>query len=104
MPRSDVLLDRARHAASSGNYPRASRYLELADATADEPWVSARVEIARAYVQAETGDPAGAVERCLGVLTRKDLDAVTEGKAWQQLGLLRMRIGESDAAMEALAR
>ena len=104
MPRADELLDRARLAASSGNYPRATRYLEQVDAAAHEPYVAARAEITRAYVEAETGNPAGAVQRCLDVLARDDLDPVTEGKAWQQLGLIRMRTGETDAAMEALAR
>ncbi len=68
MARADVLLDRARLAASSGNYPRATRYLEQASATAHEPYVGARVEITRAYIEAETGDPVAAFERCLQVL------------------------------------
>src|SRR5690349_8834545 len=101
MARADELLDRARLAASSGNYPRAARYLEQATASAHEPYVVARAEITQAYIEAETGDPAAALERCLRVLALTDLDPVTEGKAWQQLGLIRMRIGESDAAMEA---
>src|SRR5690349_9244938 len=104
MARADVLLDRARLAASSGNYPRATRYLEQASATGQETYVLARVEVTRAYIEAETGDPAGAMQRCLQVLDRDDLDPVTEGKAWQQLGLIRMRTGETDAAMDALAR
>ncbi len=104
MARVDVLLDRARLAASSGNYPRATRYLEQVDAAEHEPYVAARAEITRAYIEAETGNPTGAVQRCLDVLARGDLDPATEGKAWQQLGLIRMRTGETDAAMEALAR
>ena len=59
MPRADDLLDRARRAANIGNYPRADRYLEQATALADDADVSAQVEITRAYVEAETGDPAG---------------------------------------------
>ena len=76
MARADVLLDRARLAASCGNYPRATRYLEQASATAHESYVGARVEITRAYIEAETGDPAAALERCLQVLALGDLDPV----------------------------
>ena len=65
MPRADDLLDRARRAANIGNYPRADRYLEQAMALADDADVAAQVEITRAYVEAETGDPAGGIERCL---------------------------------------
>ena len=104
MASADKLLDRARRAANIGSYPRANRYLEQANAVADDIDVEAQVEITRAYVQAETGDPAGGIERCLIILERVDLNQETAGKAWQQLGLLRMRIGESDAAMEAFAQ
>ncbi len=103
MARADDLLDRARRAASIGNHSRADRYLEQAHALADDRDVEAQVEITRAYVEAETGDPAGGIERCLKILERDDLNQETAGKAWQQLGLLRMRTGESDAAMEAFA-
>jgi tetratricopeptide (TPR) repeat protein len=104
MPRADDLLARARLAASSGNYVRALRYLEQASQGTGPAHVAARVEITRAYIEAETGDPAGAVRRCELVLEQPGLDPVTEGKAWQQLGLIRMRTGETDRAMEALAR
>src|SRR3954452_8987828 len=104
MPRADDLLDRARLAASSGSYARAIGYLERASAAAAEPYVLARAEISRAYIEAETGDPTAALTRCQQVLENDDLDPVTEGKAWQQLGLIQMRTGETDAAMDALAK
>ncbi len=104
MPRADELLDRARLAASSGNYAVATRCLDRACAAADGVHVRARAEITRAYVEAETGNPTRAVERCVSVLSRDDLDPTTEGKAWQQLGLIRMRMGEADEAMDAFAR
>ena len=103
MPSAHEFLDRARRAASIGNYPRADRYLERASALADDSDVEAQVEITRAYVEAETGDPAGGIERCQRILDRGDLTQETAGKAWQQLGLLRMRTGESDSAMDAFA-
>src|ERR1700759_483395 len=104
MPHVDDLLDRARRAAGAGKYAQAERYLERALGTSTDPDVRARVEITRAYVEAETGDPAGAAARCRAVLDGGGLDVLTEGKAWQQLGLILMRTGATEAAMEVLAR
>jgi tetratricopeptide (TPR) repeat protein len=104
MPGADDLLDRARRAASSASYLRASRYLDQATTASQEPYVLARAEVTRAYIEAETGDPAAAIQRCLQVLEGADLDPVTEGKARQQLGLMWMRTGETDAALDAFAR
>ena len=104
MRRADELLDRARRASNIGNYPRADRYLQQAMELAEDADVVAQVEITRAYVESETGDAVAGIERCLDVLARPGLSRVTEGRAWQQLGLLRLRAGESDLALEALAR
>jgi tetratricopeptide (TPR) repeat protein len=104
MASADDLLNRARQAATVGNYPRADHYLVRAISVADDDDVRAQAEITRAYVEAETGDPAGGIQRCLRVLDRDDLPRATTGKAWQQLGLLRMRTGESDAALQAFAQ
>jgi tetratricopeptide (TPR) repeat protein len=103
MPTAAELLDRARQAAAIGSYPRADRYLERASRLADDPDLAAQVEILRAYVESETGDPVAGLERCLEVLRRPGLSRVSEGKAWQQLGLLHMRSGESDLAVAAFA-
>ena len=104
MPRAVELLDRARRAATIGNHARAESYLDRAGALADDPDLTAQIEITRAYVEAETGDPLAGMERCLRVLDSPGLVALTEGKAWQQLGLLRMRTGKSDEALHAFAR
>src|SRR3954447_12757065 len=104
MPGADDLLDRARRAASSGSYPQAIRFLDRATAVSQEPYVVARAEITRAYIEAETGDPAAGIQRCLQVLDGGELDPVTEGKARQQLGLMWMRTGETDLALDAFAR
>lgn len=104
MPRADDLLVRARLAASSGHYSQAERHLQQALSNAQGTDVDARVEITTAYIEAETGNPAEAVQRCLQVLEQDDLHPETQGKAWQQLGLIRMRIGETEAAMDALGQ
>ena len=110
MARAEELLDRARRAAGDGHHPQAQRYLEQASAAAGSPGAGsaadlrAQVEITRAYLEAETGDPAGGIARCLSVLDRADLSVETAGKAWQQLGLLHMRAGASETAIQAFAR
>src|SRR4051812_13749356 len=103
MARADDLLDRARRSASIGNHVQASRYLERVGALPGDADVEVQVEIIRSYIEAETGDPAGGIQRCLTIFDREDLSREMAGKTWQQLGLLRMRIGESEAAMEAFA-
>jgi tetratricopeptide (TPR) repeat protein len=104
MPRTDDLLDRARRAAGAGKYAQAERYLDQVRNAATERDAHARVEITRAYIEAETGDPAGGAARCRALLDRGGLGVLTEGRAWQQLGLILMRTGETAAAMTVLAR
>ena len=104
---------RARTTASTGRAGRSARWAPTRGRSAtstgrpplaDDADVAAQVEVTRAYVEAETGDPAVGVALCPSVLARDDLEPETAGKAWQQLGLLRMRIGEADAALDAFAR
>ena len=104
MPRPEQLLDRARSAASAGRHAQAARYLDLAAEANAEQDLAARVEVTRAYVLCETGRLPEAVEVCLGVLARPELQGTVRGKAWQQLGLIRMRAGEADDALDAFAQ
>ncbi len=104
MPRPEQLLLRARSAASAGRHAQAARYLDLAAEANAEQDLAARVEVTRAYVLCETGRLPEAVEVCLGVLDRPELEETVRGKAWQQLGLIRMRAGEADDALDAFAQ
>ena len=63
----------------------------------DDPDLQRAVELTRAYVEAETGDPAAASARCRDLLERDGLDRRDARADLAQLGLLRMRTGESDA-------
>ena len=81
MPGAEMLLGRARSAASLGHYAVASRYLAQALAGSTDVLVRARVEITLAYVEAETGDPSGGIRRCEEVLLLPDLDDLTRGRA-----------------------
>ncbi len=87
-PRPGCRRSRALHAAG--------RYLDQALADASDHALPARpLEITLAYVEAETGDPAGALARCAHVLARRSRRP-HRGKAWQQLGLIRMRTGATE--------
>ncbi len=103
MSRAEDLHLKARRAANIGAYARATRYLDQATESRRDPGLSARIEVTRAYVEAETGSPRAGIQRCLEVLAREDLDAETRGLTWSQVGLIRMRTGESELAMEAFA-
>lgn len=102
MPGTEQLLGRARSAASAARYTVAARYLEQVVATGDADAV-ARAHVTQAYIQSETGDPGAALALCELVLAQRGLDPATRGKAYQQLGLIRMRTGATELALEAFA-
>src|SRR5689334_7615049 len=104
MARASDLLERARRAASVGRYASAATALDAAQAASDDAALTAQAEVLRAYVESETGHPRDGITRLRRVLALPGLDPVTEGKAWQQLGLLRMRTGDSGEALAAFAR
>lgn len=104
MPGAEELHDRAKQAFNSGAFARATRLLDLADEATDDPDLTARIDLTRAYAEAETGQAAEGVQRCTRVLDHPGLSAETLGLAWAQLGLLRMRTGDSSRAMDAFAQ
>ena len=57
MSRAEDLHLKARRAANIGAYARATRYLDQATESRRDPGLSARIEVTRAYVEAETGSP-----------------------------------------------
>ena len=65
-----------------------------------DPDLSARIDLTRAYAQAETGDAADAVDRCRDLLERDGLADETRGLIWAQVGLLRMRSGDGHRALD----
>ena len=101
MPGAEELHDRARHAFNSGAFARASRLLDRAASATHDPDLTARIELTRAYAEAETGHAAAGIERCGRVLVHDGLSNETLGLAWAQLGLLRMRSGDSGRALDA---
>src|SRR5690349_15887128 len=95
------LHDQAKQAFNSGAFARATRLLDRARDATDDVDLLARIELTRAYAEAETGHATEGIERCGRVLQVDDLSDETRGLAWAQLGLLRMRTGDSSRALMA---
>ena len=96
---ADELHRRAKEAVNRGAFVQARSLLDRAEAAANDQDLRARIELTRAYVEAETGDPVAGRERCARLLLVHELDDATKGLVWSQLGLLCMRTGDVDRAM-----
>ncbi len=100
---AEDLYARALTATNAGRFPAARRLLDRARAAAGDPDLRARVDLTAAYVESETESPAHGLELALGVLDRPDLRPETYGRTWSQLGLLHMRTGRTEDALNAFA-
>lgn len=87
----------------SGNFAGARQTLDQALRIAQDDDQAALVHLSRAYVDAELGDPTAAMAACRDLLARADLGSQTVGRIWQQVGLLHMRAGETDASVRAFS-
>src|SRR5215212_10715049 len=100
---AEQLHRRAKEAVNRGAFVRAGSLLDRADAAASDGDLRARIDLTRAYVEAETGNPIAGRERCTRLLEVAELDDGTRGLIWSQLGLLCMRTGDVDRAMDSFA-
>lgn len=76
----------------------------MLDAAADagpDPDLAARIELTRAYVESETGQPAIGLARCRAALTMAGTTETTAGLIWSQIALIDMRAGRTDDALSA---
>ncbi|MFN8189791.1 MAG: hypothetical protein U0R78_04990 [Nocardioidaceae bacterium] len=80
------LYDRGVAASNAGRLGSARRYLTRAAAASDDPDLSSLIEVSTAYLDSETGDLTGAVERLDAVLARPGLSPRTRGIARSQRG------------------
>ena len=103
MVSAEDLYARALTATNAGRFPVARRLLDRAGAAATDPDLRARVDLTAAYVESETESPGRGLELALGVLNRADLSLETYGRTWSQLGLLYMRTGRAEDALNAFA-
>jgi tetratricopeptide (TPR) repeat protein len=94
---------RAKEAVNRGAFARARSLLDRAEVAAVDHDLHARIDLTRAYIEAETGEPVAGRERCARLLEVSDLDVGTRGLIWSQLGLLCMRTGDVDQAMDSFA-
>lgn len=101
---ADELYRRAQEAHRAGRHRAARGLLGRARNRTDDPDLSGRIELTLAYVDAETGDPAGGLARCLAALEMAGITPTTTGLIWSQLALLRMRRGEKVAALDDFDR
>ncbi len=84
----------------AGRYAEAGRLLRAArDARDLDPDLAGRIELALAYVEAETGQQAAGLARCQTALALDGITDVTRGLIWSQLALLHMRAGDGETAM-----
>lgn len=93
------LYDRGVAASSAGRLGSARRYLTRAADLSDDADLAALIEISTAYLDSETGDLIGAVDRLDAVLERAGLSPRTRGIARSQRGLLMARGGNSTEAL-----
>lgn len=101
---AEELHRRAQEAHRAGRHQAARGLLVRARGRTDDPDLSGRIELTLAYVDAETGDPAGGLERCLAALEMVGITSTTKGLIWSQLALLRMRRGEKVRALDDFDR
>src|SRR6478735_3465583 len=101
MPGAAELHDRAKGAFNRGAFARASRLLDRAAEATRDPDLTARLDLTRAYAQAETGEAADSVDRCRDLLRRDGLTDETRGLIWAQVALLRMRTGDGHRALDS---
>ena len=100
---AEDLYARALTATNAGRFPAARRLLDRAHTAAADRDLLARIDLTTAYVESETGSPARGLELALGVLDRACLSPETYGRTWSQLGLLYMRTGRAEDALNAFA-
>lgn len=103
MTEAETLYERAKRSVNAGAFARAKRLLDRAGEATRDPELSARIQLTRAYAEAETGHSTEGIDLAARVLEEEGLTEEIRGVAFAQLGLLRMRSGESDEAMAAFA-
>ena len=96
------LYDRGVEHGNAGRHALAARCLARAAERSDDADLSARIAGTRAYLLAETGDPERALDGCRSVLAVPGLSAHTRAVLVSQIGLIELRRGNLDAALEHL--
>ncbi|MFY0405724.1 CHAT domain-containing protein [Solicola sp. PLA-1-18] len=103
---ADELHRRGRAATNAGRLAAARRYLDTALSRVDpgDEDVRARVEVTLAHLETEAGSFEAALAVCERAGARTGLSASTTALVHGQLGMIHMRAGDGDRALEHLAR
>lgn len=97
-----VLYQRGVDHGNAGRHASARRALAAAAARTDDPDLSARIAGTLAYVDSETGDSERGLELCRTAMAIPGISAHTRAILTSQLGLIAMRRGDGDAAIDWL--
>lgn len=100
------LYERGRAATNAQRHAQARKLLERAASLAidDHPDLRSRIDGTRAYLLAQTGEPARAEALCRQALAREGVSAETQAIVAGQLGVLFTRAGRLDEAERMLTR
>ncbi|MGI8523906.1 MAG: CHAT domain-containing protein [Nocardioides sp.] len=96
------LHERGKHASNAGQYAAARRLLTASYGRGSTDDELSLAQASLAYVVAETGDVSGGLRMCGEALGRAGISARARGIVVSQRGLLLMRRGEADRAIEDL--
>lgn len=98
------LQDRATREINAGRLGRARQLLETALQRDPSGDTNARIELSLAYLDSETGNVDVGLRRCQLALAVGGVSPVVRGRIYSQSGLLLMRAGRTDEALDAYAR
>jgi tetratricopeptide (TPR) repeat protein len=99
---ASVLYQRGVDHGNAGRHAAARRALAAAAARSDDPDLSARIAGTVAYLESETGDSELGLELCRAAMETPGLSPHTRAILTSQLGLIAMRRGDGDAAIDWL--
>lgn len=100
---AEELSRRGREASTAGRHAEAVSLLTRAvDRAADDRQRATALQ-SLAHATAERGSPDDGIALCREALSLDDLDETVRGTVHSQLGLLLMRRGETEAALDAFA-
>ena len=104
MSTAEELLDEAMSALRAGNFADARALLNDARSLAQEDAdLRALISHSEAYLEAELSGAAAGLAICLPLLETPGLRQETYGRIWSQLGLLEMRAGNANRAIECIS-
>ena len=103
MRSSEQLHELAVAALNGGRVASGRRLLQQAEERTGDEDLLARIELTRAYLEAETGDRTEALTWCARALARPGISVRTQGAVFSQRGLLLMLAGRTAEALADFA-